>query len=341
MCPCYPSFVAMKSTRTILPALFVMALPLAAATPDRDPTLAVAPHLPLSLSGPAGSLRDSQDAELQRLLEVRVNADGTWRALARARHMSVGLVDFRDPAAPRYAAINGDNMMYAASLPKIAILLAATQAFEDRRLRESADVLADLAVMIRRSDNEAATRVVDRLGLAAIARTLTAPAVRLYDAATGGGLWVGRAYARDHPVIAEPLKGLIHAATAYQVCRFYYLLANGELVSPARSAEMLGLLASTAMTHKFISHLKDTSSLEHVYRKSGTWGNWHADSVLVWEDDGRRYILTGLVEDSRGEQILRDLLPAAEEVLAKGAPAEGDDPATARRQAALHVTAPE
>jgi beta-lactamase class A len=255
--------------------------------------------------------------------------------------MSVGLVDFRDPAAPRYAAINGDTMMYAASLPKIAILLAAFQAFQDGRLRESADVVADLAVMIRRSDNEAATRVVDRLGLTAIARTLTAPTLRLYDAATGGGLWVGRAYAQDHPVLADPLKGLIHAATAYQVCQFYYLLANGRLVSPARSAEMLSLLAGTAMTHKFISRLKDTSSLEHVYRKSGTWGNWHADSVLVWEDDGRRYILTGLVEDSRGEQILRDLLPAAEEVLARGAPAERDNAASARRQAALHVTAPE
>jgi beta-lactamase class A len=81
-------------------------------------------------------------------------------------------------------------------------------------------------------------------------------------------------------------------------------------------ALMLTLLAGTAMTHKFVYHLKDTSSLEHVYRKSGTWRDWHADSVLVWQDDGRRYILTGLVEDARGEQILRDLLPAAEEVLA-------------------------
>lgn len=296
----------------------VLALPLAAGTPDHEPTSTGAPPLPLLSPGPAGSLRDRQDPELQRELEARVDAEGSWRGLARAGHMSVGLVDFRDRAAPRYAAINGDTMMYAASLPKIAILLAAFQAFEDGRLSESADVRADLAVMIRRSDNGAATRVVDRLGLAAIARTLTAPAVRLYDAATGGGLWMGRAYAQDRPVLADPLKGLIHAATAYQVCRFYYLLANGQLVSPARSAEMLGLLAGTAMTHKFISRLKDTSSLAHVYRKSGTWREWHADSVLVWEGDGRRYILTGLVEDPRGEQILRDLLPAAEEVLAHG-----------------------
>ena len=306
----------MKRTRAILAAAIVLALPLGALTPDHEPTSEGGPPLPLVSPGLAGSLRDRLDPELQRELEARVNTEGSWRALARARHMSGGLVDLRDPATPRYAAINGDTMMYAASLPKIAILLAAFQAFEDGRLRESAEVRADLAVMIRRSDNEAATRVVDRLGLAAIARTLTAPAVRLYDAATGGGLWVGRAYAQDRPVLADPLKGFVHAATAYQVCRFYYLLANGQLVSPARSAEMLGLLAGTAMTHKFVSCLKDTSSLAHVYRKSGTWREWHADSVLVWEGDGRRYILTGLIEDPRGEQILRDLLPAAEEVLA-------------------------
>src|SRR5215468_6189473 len=266
----------MTRTGAILAAGILVALPLSGGA-DREPTTARALQLPLTSGEPATSLRDRQDPDLQRELEARVEAEGTWRALTRARHMSVGLVDFRDAAAPRYAAINGDTMMYAASLPKIAILLAAFQAFEDGRLRESADVLGDLSVMIRRSDNEAATRMVDRIGLPAIARTLTAPAVGLYDAATGGGLWVGRAYAQNHPVLADPLKGLVHAATAYQVCRFYYLLANGQLVSPARSAEMLDLLAGTAMTHKFVSHLKDTSSLAHVYRKSGTWRDWHAD----------------------------------------------------------------
>ena len=305
----------MTRTSPILLAVVLLALPLAGGTPDLFAPATVAPQLPLAVPASGGSLRDRQDPELQMQLEARVDADGTWRSLSRAGHMSVGLVDFRDATAPRYAAVNGDTMMYAASLPKIAILLAAFQAFEDGRLRESAEVVGDLSAMIRRSDNEAATRMVDRIGLAAIARTLTAPAVRLYDAATGGGLWVGRAYAQDHPVLADPLRGPVHAATAYQVCRFYYLLANGQLVSPARSAEMLDLLAGTAMTHKFVARLKDTASLEHVYRKSGTWRDWHSDSVLVWEG-GRRYILTGLVEDAHGEQILRDLLPAAEQVLA-------------------------
>jgi beta-lactamase class A len=286
------------------------------ATGGAAPLSHTAP-LPLVQADGTPSLRDESDPELQRALAARVDADTRWRALAQAKHLSVGLVDLRNPEAPRYAAINGDTMMYAASLPKIAVLLAAFQAFEDGTLSQSPQVVDDLTLMIRRSDNQAATRLVDRLGLPAIARTLTAPAVRLYDAATGGGLWVGRAYAQGHPSLPDPLKGLVHAATAYQVCRFYYLLASRQLVSPARSAEMLDLLANTAMAHKFIYHLKDSASLDHVYRKSGTWQAWHADSVLVWQDDGRRYILAALLEDPQGEQILRDLLPAAEEVLAR------------------------
>jgi beta-lactamase class A len=308
----------MKPPCVVVPLLFLqaLALPLAGGAPDRAPRPEAAQRLPLEPNGRETPLRERQDPDMQAALQARVNAESSWRALARAGRMSVGLVDFRDPGHPRYAAVNGDTMMYAASLPKIAILLAAFQAFEDGRLRQSAEVVDDLAAMIQRSDNPAATRMVDRLGLAAIARTLTAPAVRLYDAATGGGLWVGRAYAQDHAVLPDPLKGLLHAATAYQVCRFYYLLANGQLVSSERSAQMLAILAGTTLTHKFVYHLKDTSSLDHVYRKSGTWRDWHADSALVWQDDGRRYILTGLVEDAQGEQILRDLLPAAEEVLA-------------------------
>jgi beta-lactamase class A len=283
-----------------------------------SPDPALAPPLPLARTLEPTPLRQAWDADLQRRLDARVRADGTWRSLVEKARMSVGLVDLRDPAAPRYAALNGDTMMYAASLPKIAILLTAFQGFENRTFRPSPEVFQDLAVMIRRSDNKAATRMVDLLGLETIARTLTAPAIRLYDVATGGGLWVGRAYAPDHPFIADPLKGLLHAATAYQVCRFYYLLANGQLVSPERSAQMLALLANTAMGHKFAYHLKETASLDHVFRKSGTWKDWHADSALVWQDDGRRYILAALVDDPRGEQILRDLLPAAEEVLAGG-----------------------
>ena len=54
----------------------------------------------------------------------------TWAKLLGKKKMAVGLVDISDPYHVKFAQVNGDEMMYAASLPKIAILLAAYVSFE-------------------------------------------------------------------------------------------------------------------------------------------------------------------------------------------------------------------
>jgi len=43
-----------------------------------------------------------------------------------------------------------------------------------------------------------------------------------------------------------------------------------------------------------------------VYRKSGSWRQWHSDSAIV-EDGDRKYILVGLAEDPQGGRWLEDL----------------------------------
>jgi len=79
---------------------------------------------------------------------------------------------------------------------------------------------------------------------------------------------------------------------------------------------MLGFLSNPGINHKFVRSLREANAqLGRVYRKSGTWKNWHADSALVWEEGWRRYILVGLVESQDGEQILRGLVPLAEGLL--------------------------
>jgi beta-lactamase class A len=230
--------------------------------------------------------------------------------------MAVALVDLGPPEGPRLASVNGDRMIYAASLPKIAILLGAFDALESGRLSETKAVLTDLEAMIRRSDNPAATRMIERVGLQRIDDVLMQDRYRLFDPAQGGGLWVGRAYARNSKRIPDPVAGLSHGATALQVARFYHLLAHGRLVSRDRSRQMLGFLSNPGINHKFVRSLSERHARPgRVYRKSGTWKNWHADSVLVWEDGWRRYILVGLVESPQGEQILRSLVPIAESLL--------------------------
>lgn len=261
------------------------------------------------------SLAESRDPNLQSRLEDGLRKDVAWERLVRSGRMAVGVVDLTDPCRPRFASVNGSRMMYAASLPKIAVLLAAVQSFEDGSLEETPQVLEDLDQMIRLSSNPAATRMIDLLGFAKIQSVLTNPRYRLFDPKRGGGLWVGKRYAREGTRSPDPLAGLTHAATADQVCRFYYLLATGRLVSPSRSAQMLDMLDHPGIHHKFVRVLENRAPGAMLYRKSGTWRTWHCDSVLVWGPEWRHYILVGLVDDPDGERIIEDLVPLTEEIL--------------------------
>ena len=260
-------------------------------------------------------LCDQFDEDLQVILENKIYANPEWRSLAQNKKLAVGLVDLRNPYKTRYACINGNEMMYAASLPKIAILLAAMDAMEKKELPETEEIISDLRAMISVSNNQASTRMIDRLGYVKIEAVLTDPRYGLYDREMGGGLWVGKRYASAGARNPDPIKGLSHAATVTQVCRFYYLMAQGKLVSPARSRQMLDIMVDPKLHHKFVNTLDQLAPSAKMFRKSGSWQNFHSDSILVWGPDGRQYILVALVEDPEGESIIRQLVKPIEQAL--------------------------
>jgi len=158
-------------------------------------------------------LYDRVDPGLQSALEARLNANPEWARLIRQRKMAVGVVDMGNGVS-RFARVNGNQMMYAASLPKIAILLAAYVSFEDGSLAETAGVHADLADMIRISNNAAATRLIDAIGMKKIQAVLEDPQFGFYDEKRGGGLWVGKRYAAAGPRVGDPVHNISHGATA-------------------------------------------------------------------------------------------------------------------------------
>jgi len=271
-------------------------------------------QLPLKISD-VKPLRSLIDATMQdRLLEV-LNKNKKWKRLIANKRMAVGLVDLSDPENPKYARVNGNVMMYAASLPKIAVLLAAEDALEKDELIDSDSIQQDLRLMISKSSNQAATRMIDRLGYDKIESVLKDPIYDLYDEDYGGGLWVGKRYAKLGARHPEPLKGLSHAATVSQVCRYYYMLAYGKLVSYDRSKIMLNMMVDPELHHKFVNTLDQVAPRAKIFRKSGTWKNFHTDSVLVWGPEWRRYILVALIDDPEGEKICRDLVTEMEKVL--------------------------
>jgi beta-lactamase class A len=292
--------------------VLVMGLNLAEAGPLR---------LPLGVSGSEWRpLSERRDQRLQAGLEQALKQHAAWQPLLVQGKMSVGLVDLSNPKAPRFAQVNGDTMMYGASLPKLMVLLAAFQGFEDGALKDTSEVHRDLIEMIRRSDNPAASRMIARIGLKKIEALASDRRYRFYDPKKGGGIWLGGTYSHGGEVNPEPITGLSHTATAYQLCRFYYLLAYGRLISPERSRQMLKILAFPDLPGKFVSVLETSVPPNYLYRKSGEVRGFHADSILVWDPGWRRYILVAMIEDAGGEKILKDLVPVAETVLRPSRP---------------------
>ena len=265
-------------------------------------------------------LYDRVDADLQSALEATLAARPNWKRLVDRRKLAVGVVDLND--TPRFARVNGNQMMYAASLPKIAILLAAYASFDDGSLTETDELHKDLRDMIAVSSNSAATRLIDAIGMKKIERVVMDPAYGFYDESRGGGLWVGKRYAKAGPRIGDPTHNISHGATATQVCRFYYLAATGRLINAERSEQILEDLVDPALHHKFVAAVEKRAPKATLYRKSGTWRNWHSDSVLVKGPNWRNYILVALVESADGEQILRDIVPAVEDLLIADQPKE-------------------
>ncbi|MGB3467433.1 MAG: serine hydrolase, partial [Cyclobacteriaceae bacterium] len=274
-----------------------------------------AQSLPIKTGEEPVPLRTLLNDDLQLKLEEVIQSKAKWKSLVAKKKMAVGLVDLSDPNNIRFARVNGDEMMYAASLPKIAVLLASMDAIDKGELKETEEIRKDMKAMIHKSNNQATTRMIDRVGFKKIEEIVTNERYHLYEEDNGGGLWVGKRYASSAATKRDPLKNLSHAATVAQVCRFYYLLYQGKLVNEKRSAQMLDIMVDSGLHHKFINTLDRIAPNAKVYRKSGSWRNYHSDSVLVWGSPQRRYILVALIEDDSGEQIMRNLIVPVEKIL--------------------------
>jgi beta-lactamase class A len=263
-------------------------------------------------------LRQSADPKLQQGLAKVVADLGLSSEVARG-DLALSLVDITDAQHPRSAMLNGDEMLYAASLPKIAILLGAFVEAERGNLTLDAKRMETLNKMIRVSSNEAATEALHWVGGARLIEILESPKYKLYDPRGGGGLWVGKAYGPEAAYRRDPLHNLSHGATAFQVARFYQMLDGNALVNPELSAQMKDVMSRPGIVHKFVKGLSGIPGLQ-MFRKSGSWQNAHADSVLV-EANGHKYIMVGLAQNPQGGDWLVRLAPKLHQLVTGSAPA--------------------
>ena len=282
-------------------------------------------------------LEDAEDAALQRQL-TRVLEVHKLGPAARRGDLAVSLLVLTDPDRPRLAQINGHEMLYAASLPKIAILLGAAVDLEQGRLQLTPALERDIHDMIRYSCNDCSNRVLERVGREHLLDILQSPNYAFYDPERGGGLWMGKDYGPNPAYHRDPLAGLSHGATAFQVARFYCGLQRGGLVGPEQTRLMREAMVEPGIHHKFVKGLSGHDELT-LYRKSGTWRDFHADSALVESDDAV-YVMVGLARNPHGSLWLERLAeplhrlatrePVATIVSESGAPASATPAASAR-----------
>lgn len=240
------------------------------------------------------------DPALQRRLE-EIDANVRTEFGIPPELTDVGVLDLRDH---RLAMIHPDKIEYAASIPKIGILLAWFQKHPEAATQLDPQTQHELGLMIKASSNEMATKFSHELGLREIQQVLNDDG--FYDAAHGGGIWVGKHYGANSERIGDPVANHSHAATVRQLIRFYYLLDQRKLVSPAASAKMIEIFRSPDIPHddhKFVHGLAGRNVT--ILRKWGTYEDWLHDSAII-EGPNRRYVVVALTHHPNGDQYLEE-----------------------------------
>ena len=250
---------------------------------------------------------EKPDKTLQTLLDNSVKAHQLTNYISE-NELSITLVDITDINAPKLAHVNGGVSFYAASLPKLAILLAVFEEVHQNNLELTPEIDTALVNMIRHSSNTDATLLYELVGAQRIAEILESDRYRLYDRSSGGGLWVGKPYGKQPAWKRDPLTNFSHAATGFQVARFYYMLQRNELTDPTYCPIIKEILSDSAIEHKFVKGLKSENPTADIYRKSGTWRNYHSDSAIIESANGHQYIAVALSHTPNGSDVLVEVI---------------------------------
>ena len=227
---------------------------------------------------------------------------------------AAGLLDLK---TSRLAMIHPDREEYAASIPKIGILLAYFQLHPEAATNLDPQIRHELCLMAKASNNEMASKFSHELGLRQIQAVLDS--YHLYDTKHGGGIWVGKHYGQETERHGDPIGNNSHAATVRQLLRYFLLLEQGRLVSPAASQTMRDIFASPDIPHDDIKFVKGLAGRDvQIIRKWGSWEDWLHDSAVV-TGSGRHYILVALTKNPKGDDYLVDLAKTVDDLMIKTA----------------------
>lgn len=271
---------------------------------------------------------------LQTLLDRAVaetHAEFTAPAL-KPEQLAVTVIDLRG-AAPERAQHRGEARFYPASVIKLFFLAAAHRWLEDGRLADTPELRRGLHDMIVDSSNDATNFIVDSLtgttgGPELPAGELDAwsekrgAVTRYFESLGYQNVNAKRKTWGDGPFGREMQDMTAHPParnflSTNDTARLLADIAAGRCVTPARSAEMLALMARDPFTPK--ADLDDQSigfsgpalpPGAKLWSKAG-WVSWaRHDAALVELPGGGRLIIVTFT-DGREHANNRAIIPAA------------------------------
>jgi len=246
---------------------------------------------------------------LQRKVEA-IDEQLRTRYGMTTQQTAVGVLDLK---GSRLAMLHPDRIEYAASVPKIGILLAWFDSHTEAVQNLDPPTRHEFGLMIKSSSNEMASKFSRQLGLRQIQAVLDR--YQLYDRNHGGGIWVGKHYGQSDERIRDPVGNHSHGATVRQLLRFYLLLEQGKLVSPQASKLMKEIFESPEIPHDDIKFVKGLRGREvRILRKWGSWQTWLHDTAMI-TGPGRHYILVALTNHPKGDDYLVDLAKAFDDLM--------------------------
>ncbi|MCB9849479.1 MAG: DUF1460 domain-containing protein [Phycisphaerales bacterium] len=251
------------------------------------------------------------DVQLQQAL-VRLDARVAQRHDIPEGDRAFGVLSLTDL---RLALIHPDAMFYAASVPKICILLAYFDQHPESARALPDDVRHELERMIKLSDNALAAKYGNIVGIEKTQELLQSKRYQFYDQEKQTGLWYGKHYAQGSPRFGDPVHDYSHGATVRQCLRFYLMMEQGNLVNAEASLRMREIFAAPSLEHHNGNFVKGLQGRDlSIIRKSGGWEDWHLDTARVDHGD-QVYVIVGMTHHANGSAYLEEMAAGIDDLL--------------------------
>lgn len=284
----------------------------------------------------------AQKTSLQDLVNraARTSIDRFAAQKLEDKHLSITLIDLRNPDRPVTASFRGNERIYPASVSKLFYLVAAHRWLEDKKIEQTPELTRALRDMIADSSNEATQYVVDVITHTTSGYELPPKemeewqykrnAVNRYFAELGytnininQKTFCEDAYGRER-VSRGPNGENRNKLTTDATARLMMEIVTGKVASQARTAQMMELLKrdyagktgdNDDQGSGFTGLALKGREGYRLWSKAGWTSTTRHDVAYVETPDGGKFVLATFTTDHSRE---REIIPTVARVVLDG-----------------------